>query len=164
LTDLSSSINKNLISVLLQELEAFEEFKVLLLSEQEALIKGDTSGITEVTEIKDTRIKKLNELSIYRSKLVVSLGIPESKDGFSEWINQAPEEISALWDTLVKTAKGIQRLNDINGKLINTRLQHTQQTLAALLNALDQENLYGPDGQRNAVPPTTNIRGIIGKA
>lgn len=164
MTDSSSSINNQIVAGLSEELEGFKEFKALLLSEQEALIKGNTSTLTEITEAKDIRIQKLNDLTTQRSKLFIALGIAESKDGFSEWLKQAPEEISALWTSLLKTAKDIQHLNEVNGKLINTRLQYTQQSLTALLNAVNQANLYGPDGQRNAVPQTANVRGIIGKA
>lgn len=164
MTDSSSSTNDKIVAGLTEELEGFNEFKALLLTEQEALIQGDTSALTEVTEAKDSRIQKLNLLTTYRSKLVSSLGFAESKDGFSEWIRQSPVEISTLWSSLIKLAKEIQHLNEVNGKLINTRLQYTQQSLSALLAAVNQANLYGPDGQQNTVPQTSNVRGIIGKA
>lgn len=164
MTDTLSSTNKLIAEYLVKELEGFKEFKALLLSEQNALINGDTSVLSDVTETKDQQAQKLNKLASGRSKLVTALGFTETRDGIAQWVNQTSEETSTLWSSLLGLAQEIQRINELNGKLIHTRLQYTQQSLSALLTAVNQANLYGSNGQPNAVPQSGNVRGIIGKA
>lgn len=164
MTERASAINKLLVEVLTEEVSGFKEFRRLLLSEQEALMTANTEAISETTETKDVRYQKLNRLASDRAKLISSLGFAATKQGVFSWVNQSPEDVVALWNVLLDLAKEVQRLNDVNGKLIHTRLQYTQQTLSALLTAVNQANLYGSNGQPNSVPTSGNTRGIIGKA
>jgi flagellar biosynthesis protein FlgN len=47
----------------------------------------------------------------------------------------------------MELARRAHSLNQENGALIRTRMQHNQQALSVLLAAPDQAGLYGPDGQ-----------------
>lgn len=164
LTEQSSSTNALLTEALTEEVDGFNKFKALLLTEQDALIRGDVAALSEITETKDIYAQKLNELAANRTQLVNSLGFSDTREGMAQWVNQSSVQMVNLWNALLKLAKEIQRMNEVNGKLINTRLQYTQQSLSALLTAVNQANLYGPTGQPNAAPPSGNVRGIIGKA
>ena len=159
-----ASANKQLISVLQKEIEGFDQFRELLLSEQNALMQGNTTALSELIDTKESSAQKLNQLAADRLKLIKAIGFSDTKDGIQQWVAQSPENISSLWTSLIKLARDANHVNEVNGKLINTRLQYTQQSLTALLAAVDQANLYGPDGQSNSVPKSGNIRGIIGKA
>lgn len=165
MTDQSLSANKLLIKELLEkELAGFNEFKTLLLSEQDVLIHGDTTALSEIVESKDRYAEKLNTLAEGRLKLLASLGFVSHQDDMTQWINQSSKDIAALWNALVKMAQELKHINEVNGKIISTRLQYTQQSLSALLTAVNQANVYGPDGQPHTMPQNTNARGIIGKA
>jgi len=164
LTQQVSSTQKLIAAGLTEEIDGFNKFKALLLTEQEALISGDTTALSEITESKDVHAQKLNELAAERTRLINSLGFADSREGIAQWLSQSSEPLVAQWNTLLKLAKEIQHLNEVNGKLIQTRLQYTQQTLSALLTAVNQANLYGPTGQPSAAPQSANVRGIIGKA
>ena len=146
------------------EILEFEAFKKLLLVEQDALITGDTSSLTEITEKKATRISQLDDLAASRLKHIQSLGFKPDPAGVAQWISSADAKTSKLWKSLLALGNDIQATNLLNGKLINTRLQYTQQTMSALLAAVNQAELYGPSGQRKGTPQSSNTRGIIGKA
>ncbi|MFM9914054.1 MAG: flagella synthesis protein FlgN [Methylophilaceae bacterium] len=146
------------------EILEFESFKKLLLAEQDALITGDTSSLTEITEKKSIRISKLDDIAASRLKHIQLLGFKPDPAGVAQWISRADAETSRLWKSLLILGNDIQATNILNGKLINTRLQYTQQTMSALLAAVNQAELYGPSGQREGTPQSSNTRGIIGKA
>lgn len=164
MTEHSSSTTALLAETLTEEIDGFNKFKALLLTEQDALISGNAAALAEITETKDIYVQRLNELAVRRSRLVSSLGFSDTRESMVQWVNQSSTQSVGLWNSLLKLAKEIQHTNEVNGKLINTRLQYTQQSLSALLTAVNQANLYGPTGQPNAAPTSGNVRGIIGKA
>jgi flagellar biosynthesis/type III secretory pathway chaperone len=161
----SIAINEQLAEVIAKEVEAFQAFKTLMQSEQKALIAGDVDTLTQITEQKTSRVDELNAIAGKRMAKIKELGFTADRDGMLLWIKGAGSGPNALWDSLLELANQIKQLNNINGKLIQTRAQLTQQHLLALLSAINQTaSLYGPGGQPDSTPQTNNMRGIIGKA
>lgn len=146
------------------EVLKFEEFRKLLLDEQNALIAGDAASLAQITETKAQLIAKLNDFASSRLERLKYLGFNSDRDGIAQWTASADAETNRLWQVLLALGNEIQMMNALNGKLINTRLQYTQQSMSALLAAVNQAELYGPSGQREGTPQSSNTRGIIGKA
>ncbi len=160
----SAVVTAQIAENLAVEILEFEVFKKLLLTEQESLIVGDTSSLTEITEKKSLHIAKLDSLAAERLKRIQSLGFKPDREGVAQWAESTDAAANRLWKSLLTLGNDIQATNTLNGKLINTRLQYTQQTMSALLAAVNQAELYGPSGQREGTPQSSNARGIIGKA
>jgi flagellar biosynthesis/type III secretory pathway chaperone len=161
----SVAINLQLAEVLGKEVDAFTEFKALLQSEQKALVAGDVDLLATLTEQKTASVDKLNAIAALRMEKIKGLGFSADKDGMLLWIKGAGSTPNTLWKSLLGLATEIKQLNNINGKLIQTRAQFTQQHLLALLSAINQTaSLYGKSGQPDSTPQTNNMRGIIGKA
>lgn len=160
----TETANSQLKLLLAEELEVVSQFKTLLKSEQEGLIAGDIAVLPDITTSKSSLIERLNTLSSQQLLLISSLGFKADKSGIAEWVKQSPTDIQNLWGSILDLALAVKESNQINGTLINTRLQYTQQTLSSLMAAANQANLYGPDGQPEGASQGKNIRGIIGKA
>lgn len=166
MSDQASAANKMLHELLAKELELVRSFKDLLLSEQASLVDGDVAKLPESTEQKNALVEQLNDLS---SELIAVFarsrtGSKPSPEEVKLWIKGAPQETQSLWNSLLQLAAEIKKINYVNGKLINTRLQYTQQILSSLMGAANRANLYGPDGQPEGATQRKNSRGIIGKA
>ncbi len=159
-----NAVNEKLKQLLTEELDTFNQFKQLLVTEQEHLVSGDSSTLLDIANSKASQIDRLNALFAEQLKVISSLGYAADKKGITDWVEHCSSEQRQLWDTLVNLVTEIQQANKINGKLVNTRLQHTQQLLSSLMAAANQASLYGPSGRPEGTPQTKSARGIIGKA
>lgn len=164
MSDQSDAVNDKIKLLLAEELEVITQFRALLKSEQDNLVAGDTAALPDITESKSSLLDRINTLSAQQIKLITSLGFKADKTGMADWAKQCPQDTRDIWEAILDIALDIKGTNQVNGKLISTRLQYTQQILATLMAAAKQTNLYGPDGQPEGTPQSRNARGVIGKA
>ncbi|HJW02130.1 MAG TPA: flagellar protein FlgN [Azospira sp.] len=139
-----------LLSLLQSEVQAMGEFVTILKREQELLTRGETDPLPELAESKGPLVARLNGLDNQRSQLLNAAGLGADSAGMEAWLRQHPQEFAcqAAWARLKDVVTEARELNQLNGKLINLRMQHNNQALSALISASGQNNtLYGPDGQ-----------------
>jgi len=75
-----------------------------------------------------------------------------SADAIRAWLKiHSPDGLS-IWQGILDLAERARQLNNTNGELIQMKLRHNQQILTVLSNAVNQANLYGPDGQTSFSP------------
>jgi flagellar biosynthesis/type III secretory pathway chaperone len=160
----SAVVNQQIAEGIAAEVAGCEAFKKVLLSEQQALIDGNVDQLAQITEQKNASTDQLNGLAEQRLARIKALGFAADKDGMQTWIQGAGSAPNNSWKSLLSLAAEIQHINEVNGKLIHTRLQITERTLSVLLAAVNQANLYGPSGRPEGTPQSSNVRGIIGKA
>lgn len=161
----ADTANKRLQECLLAELQALRDFCSTLEAEQNALSSGDINAITTLSQSKPDQVEKLNRLATDRIAQLSAIGFTGNQDGMRLWVEHAGKVAKEAWHELIDLAAAAQRINQLNGKLIQTHLQHNQQALSALLQAANQAGLYGPDGHARSVPESVATgRGIIGKA
>lgn len=158
-----SSFDSKMLSELLDEIQTFRKFSDTLLSEQKTLIDGDIAALTALSKEKQSQIELLNRAADVRLKRLTAQGFSSDIKGMETWLTQSTSAIQDTWRTLLEVAAAARELNQANGVLIQTRMQHNQQALGALMTAANQAKLYGPDGQAHS-PATGGTRGIIGKA
>lgn len=145
-----------------QELTALDQFIALLQREQKALVAADVQALLPLTEDKLKLSEQLNALARARGAALAQAGYAADANGVRQWLAGQPRAIAAAWGKLLDKAHTAQRLNETNGKLINTHLQHNQQALTALMNASNQSSVYGPDGQpRIGSAPAQRIIGKV---
>jgi len=123
-------------------------FVALLKLEQEMLVAGQVDALLGLVEQKSALATRLGDCSARRESALAQLALPPGRAGMEAWLQtEAPAAASRKqWNELLPLAAEAKTLNELNGKLIGTRLQHNQQALTALLGAAEQAMTYGPDG------------------
>ena len=135
--------------ILADELVALRDFVALLKTEQSILVEGDADGLATLIEKKSALAARLTDCSQGRETALAASKLPSGRAGMDAWLAAIPDDATARknWQELLPLAVEARNLNELNGKLIGTRLQHNQQVLAALMSATERAMTYGPDGQ-----------------
>ncbi len=120
----------------------------LLLREQELLIQGIPDGeqLSELARLKQAELKAIETIETGRRRAQQKLGYEAGLRGAEEAARDA--RCTQQWQTLQDGAARVAHLNELNGTLIEQRMQHNQQVLT-LLRELARDTLYGQDGQQN---------------
>ena len=148
-----NSIN-SLITALTAERVALVNFVAMLEREQGMLVENRTDQLLELSGKKTTDSLSLNELAEVRRSLVEK-NLPQfGTDAIHAWLGTHSPESLAVWQEILALAKRAQQLNHTNGELIQMKQRHNQQALAVLSKAVNNANLYGPDGQPSFSPGT----------
>ncbi|MGA7594640.1 MAG: flagellar protein FlgN [Gallionella sp.] len=141
-----------LLAALTAEQAGLAGFISLLEREQALLVENLSDQLLELAEKKTNFTLDLNRLAQQRLALLQEF-IPQlGMDSIQTWLNAHSPECMAVWQSILDLAKRSRQLNRTNGELIQIKLRHNQQTLAALSNAASKANLYGPDGQPDFSP------------
>lgn len=137
-----------------EELATLQIFVGVLRQEQQFLVAGDIDGLTPLVTEKTNLSSRLAQLAEQRNQILAAAELPSDRVGMETWLAQqtsaAKTSWSKNWENLLSLAAEARTLNQANGTLISTRLQHNQQALTVLLTASNQAALYGPDGQTKA--------------
>lgn len=140
-------------NLLVEEVAQLRDFLVLLDKEQQALVGGDVEGLLPLAAEKNDLLGRLAQLGEARGKALLAAGLAADRQGMEGWLERHAEPGGAkrVWQELLALAGKASALNQINGKLIATRLANNQQALSTLMAAANQAALYGPDGQARPV-------------
>lgn len=130
------------------ELGILREFVEVLRREQAALTDGATDSLMDLAEEKIRHAEHIANLHRDRDALLRSAGLKGGREGIQALGDAGSLPVSAQNElvTLLELAKEARSLNELNGKLVNDRLQHNQKALNALTSAAQQSTIYGPDG------------------
>lgn len=144
-----ASAQNPLPQLLAGELALLREFAVLLASEQEALVRGELDRLMPLAEEKSRQASLLAQAAEQRNQVLAALGLAKDRVGMEAWLatDRSAAKAASDWQALLALAAEARTQNDLNGKLIQTRLQQNQRALEALGAANNQTQLYGPDGQ-----------------
>lgn len=133
------------------EVAAFEALCRVLDSEQACLLRSDADALLALTELKSREVDRLAALADARTRYLRSQQLPADHSGMARLLQSeqgsAAPELARTWGRLVALAEQARALNETNGGLIATRLNHNRAALDALLSAARALNTYGPDGQ-----------------
>jgi flagella synthesis protein FlgN len=137
------------------ELTVLREFTLILQQEQAALTTADIDTLARLLPEKTRCASELIQFSEQRSQFLLAENLTADRSGMELWITRqthgfAPADTARLrsdWNTLLALANEARTLNELNGQLLMTRMQHNQHMLNTLLAASNQAMLYGPDGQ-----------------
>ncbi len=129
----STVVNQQIADGIAAELNGCEAFKKILLSEQQALIDGNVDDLAKITEQKNASAEQLNTIAEYRMARIKALGFTRIKTVCRNGSVRQSGAATKTWKSLLTIAAEIQHINEVNGKLIYTRLQVTERTLSVLL-------------------------------
>lgn len=145
--------SSQLYSALVAERAALGGFVDLLAREQGLLVENSTDQLLELAEQKTASAININTLAETRRGLLRK-NIPElSVETIHDWLKEHSPEGLVIWQEIRTLAERAQQLNQTSGELIQMKLRHNQQSLAALSSAVNKtSSLYGPDGQPSFAP------------
>ncbi|MES1938643.1 FlgN protein [Salinisphaera sp. T5B8] len=140
-----------------QHHDALGEFMTLLESEQSLFTDAPVAvdALSRLTERKAAQAKALEQLDGQRRALLAERGYDTDRDGARRLA--ATLDCEALWQALLTRIEAVRAQNQINGLAIETRLDHTNRTLAFLQRATGQ-TLYGPNGRTRAFGSNHSLR------
>lgn len=150
-----------LLAVLKHERVAVHGFVELLQQEQGLLLENSTDPLLALADQKTARALRLNELAEERRRLLRKFLSELTRTSIQAWFEVNSLECLAIWQEICSLAEQSQQINHINGELIQMKLRHNQQSLAALTQAVSKANLYGPDGQTNFTPGSGRSLGSV---
>jgi flagella synthesis protein FlgN len=134
---------------LVAETQTVAHFVDLLKLEQASLSSGDTDALPAHAEQKIALAAQLNTLAAQRNAALAAQGFCADRAGVEAWCAKHPAEGTAAkaWSTLLSLAAEARQLNQLNGGLIQTRMQYNAKALEVLRGGSKALDLYGPDGQ-----------------
>lgn len=140
-----------LTEVLEHEARHLAQLIDLLKEERSDLVGASSERIDQIAAEKLHRIQALDTYATRRSALLAELGHPQSGAGMIEAIEAGEglrDRMRTLWSQVTERATVARELNDLNGSLINVRLNAVQGRLTHLQRAAggNSEPLYGADG------------------
>lgn len=150
------------MDLLQQEQATLDGFIDLLQQEQAALVAANVEKLQSLTELKQKHSELLNDMAQQRVAMLERAGFKPDAAGVKSWLAGQPTSVTESWKKLLESAQIAQNLNQTNGQLIQTHMQHNQQALATLMNAANRADVYGADGQPRTGPgPSQRIIGKV---
>lgn len=127
--------------------QALGDFIALLEEEAVALAAQNPDRLSELVGKRNATYKAL---AIQWLKLAEMTGTPSlrSLDDLKKKLF-ATTRPPASWQTLEEQVHKAERLNKVNGQLIQEQMQRTQAALQVLQNSLVNRGIYGADGRLN---------------
>ena len=143
------------------ERDSLKAFVSLLETEQQALLGGHAEQLLTLADSKTQAVHELSKLANTRRSDLLARGATTEAGGVVAWLQSHAADSLPVWNNIQQLAEQAQNLNRTNGVLIQAKLRHNQQALAALQNAAHNVNgLYGPDGQPH-LPTSGRILGSV---
>lgn len=133
---------RSLATVLAEEINSFGQFCLLLEQEREALARLDQNLLDDLISRKQMLCEHLACLAEERQALT-------GPDAAAGLLRVAPE-LAGEWQRLLTLARQARELNQLNGTLIEARLQHNQNAMAILQLGDSMAATYDADGLSRA--------------
>jgi flagella synthesis protein FlgN len=135
------------------EIGCLHDFLAAIAAEQSLLVAGQVEPLQAAADAKAGVAARLSRLDEQRGTQLKSLGFEASRGGMEAWLQTQPADASlqGQWKTLLELAAKAKLENDINGRLIGSRLQQNQQALSILLGGDSTPATYGPNGQQASI-------------
>lgn len=133
------------------EQDAIKTFIEILEKEQNTLVQGNIEHLDHLASQKTQIIKKLADLGVKRDQYLAARNISLDTKYANNLLPSEDTLTNTIWAEILQLAKTAKQLNQTNGRIISTRLQQSQQALAALKSAAGNVSLYGPQGQTMAI-------------
>jgi flagellar biosynthesis protein FlgN len=149
-----------LCRMLQSEKEALTVFTTLLREEQQTLVRGELERLGSYADSKSNCLFKLTHLGEQRHGLLRERALHCDDAGMESLLRdhvENPELPRAAWRHIVELAKTAKHLNEINGTLIGTRLNSTQEALSVLFCAAKLPGAYTADGSTVCYRPTHKL-------
>ncbi|WP_299809671.1 flagellar protein FlgN [uncultured Shewanella sp.] len=117
-----------------QDIEGYQKLKSLLKRQRELMQRRDNSGLKHHNEHQSGLCDSLMQKAGERRRMLEALGFAGNASGMAALIAKLPqsssEQVSMLWQNLLRLVKESQQVNEANGKLLVAQ----QEVISQLLN------------------------------
>lgn len=136
----------SLVALLDRQLVLMDELTILLKRELDTLMTNPIDGaeLAALASAKQSTLTAIATLEDERRQSLAREGVEDEPSGMAEAARAAG--CLPQWQALLDLARSAHHLNLLNGSLINQRMAHNRQVLAALQQLVGNP-LYGVDGQ-----------------
>ena len=149
------AILEDLIAIISQEIEAFNQLLKTLHEKQRAIVEGEIEKLNSTVQDENQlakETKSLEALRIERSQeLALQLEMDNLNPKLSEIIakveNKYAQRLQEQRDLLRSLVEKIQVLNQSNQFLLDYSLNFIEKSMELLLTANDKRNIYQRDGK-----------------
>ncbi len=143
---------QSFLQLLQQEQAAVQQLLATLQQEHQALGARDVDAIDQAVAAKEQQLAQLGQLAQQRNQLLEQAGVSADKEGFSQFIASEPSgKLKQRWDELETLLRECQRQNQINGSLLETGRQVSQELLSILTGQdFGKNELYNQRGRTSS--------------
>lgn len=122
----------------------------LLQQEQSALLNIACNDIEKYAHEKEKISNHIEKTEQERQSLCKALQITPDKAGIEQLISKLPlslaKTLSLSWEQITQLGSACAEQNQLNGILLSHQHHHTQEALAVLRGALDNNDIYSNKG------------------
>lgn len=146
-----------LTRILEAQLAALEQLQSALLQEQQLLgeARADGDALQHAATEKQALFQQLEQLDQQRRAQQHQAQLPDTAEGARQLAEG--HELGVLWRQILQAGHRAAHLNQLNGELIQHRLEHNQNMLNIIRDTAGAA-LYGPDGQSSPIARRLNSR------
>jgi flagellar biosynthesis/type III secretory pathway chaperone len=152
-------LQSKFVEILQRELSQLAQLEAVLRLENEALKQRDTDAIEKNSSEKQSLIASIETLGKQRLALLQAAGKGTDKDSVLAFVNTEPK-LQERWDELEAILQRCQKQNQVNGMVLETSRQQTQQILGILLGQESRKDTQLYDAKGGTSPSFVNGRSV----
>lgn len=140
------SVLTSLQNCIQQQIELLQNFVSLLQRENSVLLADpQNQDLIDISTQKNDYARRISELDRSRTQNINILGFADDSSGINQLITLMPE-LQPLFASLWAVADQANQINNENGQLLNTYLEHNQKAINTLHGLMGQ-SLYDASGK-----------------
>ena len=128
------------------ERDALKQCVDILSRERQLLMDGDVDALADLCVRKSMLLDSVHGFSALRERYLVASGLSVDHDVMNTLLHDTPN-LRELWDESLEWARQAANLNNVNGELIDVRINHNRQALTVMRDAANAHTIYGNDGR-----------------
>lgn len=134
-----------------QLLNEYQALKQILLQETDILRENDPDKLITINEQKSQHLNRLAGLEVQLQSSIPtqkSTSLAESiEKHLSQSDSQDKQQLQQLWNSIKEVVAACQYQNAVNGRVVHSALNMTQETLKVLRQGGDQSMVYDEQGK-----------------
>jgi flagellar biosynthesis/type III secretory pathway chaperone len=145
----TDQIARELGELIAQETHCAQRLLRRLETEQKLITRRDTDALAKILSEKEHDLTELQALAEARARLLQTTGRSPDRSGFDDCLRGCDpnSELRARAQERDRVFSRCQRLNRINGGVLELTRRGVEQALALLHNRATDDNTYGPAGR-----------------
>jgi flagellar biosynthesis/type III secretory pathway chaperone len=137
------------LGIMLDAELAHTDALIALLRTESKILPKDADALLELSEQKNSLLKKLEQCHVNRNSLIQSVGYNADHEGFESCIAWCDhnDKLHTKWTNFMEQVKTCRTLNQLNGSVMDSSLRVVKQALSILYGQQLYENTYDANGQ-----------------
>lgn len=158
---MSDKLTQEFFALVRQGILLFEQLKLQLEAEREAIEARSLDQLTDATGQKQTLLQQIEQNIKERNDTLIQLGFSPSEDGVEKLLSQLPEKPAQLltseWNRLTESLYEVRESNQRNEQIVNRSKRNLDQLIALLQGQSGKGVLYDNRGEKGNYSPQSRI-------